>query len=448
MLTTMKSFLIGTLWFSSLLLPTQALGTKEPKVNLLTAANYAILAKSGIHTIPQSHVTGDIGVSPIAATAMTGFGTPELDSSGEFMTDPTKQVIGKMFGADNGIHTPGVLVTAVLDMMAAYTDAATRPNADPSRTNIGGGYLGSTIGGVDTKLTPGVYTSTTVVSIIGDVYFEGSGFGVGEGDSDVFVIQISGDLTQVANSKVILTNGALAENVIWQVAGYVAVGVSAHMEGILLVKTKVDFLASSSLYGRIMSQTATNIAGATITQPFTFEACPTVTAKTGSTICPNTNVIDMIEVEGNALPIGLDIFSDLEFTGTPWLPTVNFKVNNPFGSEADIYVRYHKDVGEVAGAFDEDCAGDSSVGACKPTVELTSACLSPPGQTPYAIVTVFFVSNYFYLDDSFLGIGSEVDKCCHQDASTIGTPVVEYTFGIHCACPDDTSRNLRGNSEA
>jgi hypothetical protein len=66
------------------------------------------------------------------------------------------------------------------------------------------------------------------------------------------------------------------------------------MASILLVKTKVDFLASSSLYGRILSQTLTNIAGATITEPTTFEECTTEMGVTGNTICPNTNVVDMI----------------------------------------------------------------------------------------------------------------------------------------------------------
>jgi hypothetical protein len=40
-----------------------------PEVLLGTANNYAILAKTGITTVPASVITGDIAVSPIAATA-------------------------------------------------------------------------------------------------------------------------------------------------------------------------------------------------------------------------------------------------------------------------------------------------------------------------------------------------------------------------------------------
>jgi hypothetical protein len=444
----MKSFLIGTVWFSSLLLPIQAIA-KEPKVDIRTAGNYVVLAKTGIATIPTSVVTGDIAVSPAAATYLTGFSL-SLDAGGESMTDGTNQVIGKAFGADNGSVTPDVLGTAVSDMEAAYTDAMGRVNTDDARKNPGGGaggVLGGTdFGGENAKLTPGVYTFNTAVSIAGDVYFEGTGTGVGQGDTDVFIMQTTGVLTQLANTKVILSNGALAENVIWVVAGNAAVGVGAHMAGTFLIKTNVAFGKQSSLDGRILSQTETALDGATIGLPAepTLEECVTDTGVTGSTICPDTNVVSMLGFEGSALPIDLDILFDLEFTGTPTVPTVTFKVNNPFGWSADIYVQHHRDVAEIAGALDEDCDGQVDIGSCNPTAAITAACLAPHGQTPYTVVTVFFVSN-----DPFLGIGGgEVDKCCHQAASSIGTPVAEYSFAIHCGCPSDTSRNLRGNSKA
>jgi hypothetical protein len=42
-------------------------------VDLKTAGSFEILAKTGISTKPACSVTGDIGVLPIAAEAMTGF---------------------------------------------------------------------------------------------------------------------------------------------------------------------------------------------------------------------------------------------------------------------------------------------------------------------------------------------------------------------------------------
>ena len=88
-----------------------------------------------------------------------------------------------------------------------------------------------------------------------------------EGDTDIFIIQSTGNLVQVANTDVILTNGALAKNIFWQLAGHVVVGEKAHLEGILLVKTDVLFETKSSLNGRVLAETACNLQMATITEP-------------------------------------------------------------------------------------------------------------------------------------------------------------------------------------
>jgi hypothetical protein len=49
-------------------------GTYTKTIELGNAKNFAILAKTGISTVRDSTVVGDIAVSPIATTAMSGFG--------------------------------------------------------------------------------------------------------------------------------------------------------------------------------------------------------------------------------------------------------------------------------------------------------------------------------------------------------------------------------------
>ena len=93
-------------------------------VGLGTAGAYAILTKTGISTVPPSTVTGNIAASPVAATYLTGFSMTE-DATNVFWT--SNQVIGKAFAADNAVPSPSNLTVAVLDMEAAYTDAAGRP---------------------------------------------------------------------------------------------------------------------------------------------------------------------------------------------------------------------------------------------------------------------------------------------------------------------------------
>ena len=112
-------------------------------------------------------------------------------------------------------------------------------------------------------LRPGVHTFDGDVTIIdGDVTFQGTN----TPNTDIFIIQTTGSVKQAASTSVIL-QGALAENIFWQVAGEVIVEAGAHMEGVLLVKTAVTFKTTSSLNGRILTQTAAVLQIAAITQP-------------------------------------------------------------------------------------------------------------------------------------------------------------------------------------
>jgi hypothetical protein len=221
-----------------------------PPVHLGSACNYAILAKSGISTVPNSVVIGDIGVSEVA-THITGFGLV-LDASGQFST--ASQVVGKAYASD--YITPTDLTTAVTAMEDAYAKVAARFTTDSARNDFGIIQTPGTIG--DKAITPGVHTSSAVI-INSDLTFEG-------GAEDVFVIQTTGDLTQAASTNVLLKGGAKAKNIFWQVAGHVVIGAGAHMEGIILCMTKVDFITGSSLNGSVYAQTAVNLQMANITR--------------------------------------------------------------------------------------------------------------------------------------------------------------------------------------
>jgi hypothetical protein len=144
---------------------------QESPIYLGAAANYAILAKTGISTVPSSAITGDIAVSPIADTAMTGFSLI-LESGGTVST--SVQIAGRAYAASYATPTPTHLTSAVSDKEAAYTDAAGRPNTDATRINLGGGNLGGAFGGATAPLTTGVYTFGTDISVGLDIHFSGS----------------------------------------------------------------------------------------------------------------------------------------------------------------------------------------------------------------------------------------------------------------------------------
>jgi hypothetical protein len=221
-------------------------------VNLGTAATYAILAKTGISTVPASSVNGNIAVSPISAAAITGFDLI-MDSTNEFSTSTQVNSGGKIFAPDYTSPTPSDLTTAVSDMETAYTDAAGRTNNDAFKVNLGGGDIGGQ------TLVSGVYTFDRDINIITDVTFTGT-------SESVFILQTSGNVVQAANMNVILAGGVLAKNIFWQVAGAVTVGAGAHMEGVLLVKTAVTFITESTLNGRVLAQTACTLQSAGIVE--------------------------------------------------------------------------------------------------------------------------------------------------------------------------------------
>jgi hypothetical protein len=78
-------------------------------VNLGSAGNYVILTTAGMTNVPSSVITGDIGVSPIAGTGITGMA---LVLAGSYST--SAQVTGKVFAADYAAPTPATLTTAIL----------------------------------------------------------------------------------------------------------------------------------------------------------------------------------------------------------------------------------------------------------------------------------------------------------------------------------------------
>lgn len=227
---------------------TDAALPKGPAPVLLGAAGkYVILAKSAISNVPTSVITGNLGLSPAAASFVTGF---SLTRVGTKWTSP--QVVGGVFAADNDPPTPTDLTTAISNMQTAYTDAAGRPT--PDALNLGAGSIGGS------TLLPGLYKWTTSLAIPGDITISGA-------QNDVWIFQITGDLDVSSGKSMTLVGGAKARNVFWQVAGMVNLGTTAHAEGIILSKTAIKLGTGASINGRLMAQTAVNIASAVVTEP-------------------------------------------------------------------------------------------------------------------------------------------------------------------------------------
>ena len=212
------------------------------------AGNYVILAKTGVSNATGSDITGHIGVSPVAATYITGFALV-ADATNVFAT--SSAVTGKVYAANYAVPTPSNLTTAIGSMETAYTDAAGRTPPDFNELSTGN------LGGL--TLAPGLYKWTNTVTIPTNVTISG-------GATDIWIFQIAGDLTMSAAKSVILAGGAKAENIYWQVAGHVTIGTNSQFHGIILGKTGVTLQANAALNGRIYAQTAVILDNNVVTE--------------------------------------------------------------------------------------------------------------------------------------------------------------------------------------
>ncbi|MCK9420006.1 MAG: Ig-like domain-containing protein [Nitrospirae bacterium] len=224
-------------------------------VILGSAGNYAILAKTGVDTIPPSAVTGNVGVSPAARGFLTGWSqTAASDALDKYSTSDQVVAPFRLYAADYAEPTPTDLGVAVLSMQAAYTDAAGRTATSAATTNVGGGTL------TDLTLVTGVYEWGSNVTIPTNLTLSGSA-------TDVWIFKVAGTLDMAAAKSVILSGDAQAKNIFWQVSGAVTIGANTHFEGIILGMTKITFGNLASIDGRLLAQTAVNLDATTVTQP-------------------------------------------------------------------------------------------------------------------------------------------------------------------------------------
>ncbi len=217
----------------------------EPAVDLGSAANFVILAKTGISTVPTSAIIGDLGVSPGATASITGFALIN-DASNVFAR--STQVTGKVFAANMANPTPANLTAAVDDMEIAFTDAASRA---PDVTELGAGNIGGL------TLAPGVYKWGTGLLIPTNVTLSGSA-------NDVWIFQIAQTLTMNTNTKILLAGGAQAKNIFWQASGQVTLNAGAHLEGVLIGQTAIVLKTGASVTGAMLAQSAATIDKSTI----------------------------------------------------------------------------------------------------------------------------------------------------------------------------------------
>ncbi len=206
--------------------------TVHTSINLGTAANLAVLAGSGITNTGATIITGDMGLSP--GTSVGGFPPGILNGT---------------------MHINDTLANnAKLSLTVAYNDAAGRTSTDI--VSIAGNIGGLT-------LTPGLYKSTSSIEISsGDVTFDAKG-----NANAVFIIQVASAFTTTADRKIILSGGAQASNIFWQIGSSATFGTSSVLKGTFMVMESISLNTGASLDGRAMARSgAVTMEGNTITR--------------------------------------------------------------------------------------------------------------------------------------------------------------------------------------
>jgi hypothetical protein len=239
--------------------------TPQTTINLGTAGNFASLSKTGISTTGTTAVVGDIGVSPAAASYITGFSL--ILASGN-ASSTSSLVTGKIYASDYSSPTPTMLTTAIGDMGSAYNESSGRTN--PDHTELGSGSIGGL------TLQPGLYKWGTSVAIETDVTISGS-------SSDVWVFQIAQDLSISSGKKILLSGGAVADNVFWTVAGQTTLETNSVFNGNILCKTAIVLNTGATLNGRALAQTAVTLDSNAVTMPEGVSATTTTTVATTAT---------------------------------------------------------------------------------------------------------------------------------------------------------------------
>jgi uncharacterized protein (TIGR03437 family) len=195
-------------------------------------SNFALLAGTAVTGTGTNVVTGDIGVSP--GSTVTGF--------------PAGSVTGTIHAAD------AAAAQAIADLNSAYTEAVSRTAAAvPVTADLGG-----------QTLTAGLYNSRTALLIqSGDLTLDAKG-----DPNAAFVFQSATSLTTSDGRLIVLTGGARAGNVFFQVGSSATLGANTVFNGSILANQSISVGSGGTVNGRLLALNgAITLQSDTVTSP-------------------------------------------------------------------------------------------------------------------------------------------------------------------------------------
>ena len=193
-------------------LPTISLAQTAP--NLGAASSFALFTATGALTnVGSSTVIGDIGTN---IGAISGFNTASVIGNTRTAGSPEA-------------------IQAALDVVTAYNSLTAVTCVNSILPELAG-----------QTLTSGIWCQNTATptSLNGTLTLSGAG---------VFIIKLNSALTTATSSSIILTNGATASNVFFQVNGAVTLGTGSLFRGTIIAMGAIVLNTQAALEGRALS---------------------------------------------------------------------------------------------------------------------------------------------------------------------------------------------------
>jgi hypothetical protein len=211
---------LATALAALLVLPSLS-SAENPVIRQGTTSTYAVLAVTTVTNTGATTISGtaggDIGLSP--GTSFTG-GETVTTSGVLHITDTAASI-------------------AQTDLVTAYNDLGV-----PTPTTLSSADLaGQTV-------LPGTYaTASGTFANSGTLTFDAQG-----DPSAVFIFQAASTVTTSTSSNMVLTNGAQACNIYWQVGSSATLGISSTFRGHIYALTSITANTGATIYGQLLAR--------------------------------------------------------------------------------------------------------------------------------------------------------------------------------------------------
>jgi hypothetical protein len=214
--------------------------TAQTSPTLGAAGSFSVLAETTITNVPTSAISGDVGLSPATGA---NIGLTALEVGGTIYAVDGAGPLGS-------VMNPGLLTTAINDMMTVFT-GGTGVGIDQPCTTTYAGVQDLTL---VSPLGPGVYCADAFL-LTGNLTLSGSG---------VWIFKSAFTLTTSTGSSV---TGGDPCNVWWRLGTGADIFPNSSIIGNILAGTSINMQNGASLNGRALAQAAVTLNANAISGP-------------------------------------------------------------------------------------------------------------------------------------------------------------------------------------